>query len=78
MIAYFCQPSAPWQKGSFENSNGRIRRFLPSATYIAQVPRAKLMQLADRLNRTPRKCLAYRTPDEVLAEPVALVLEAGA
>ncbi len=27
MTAYFCQPSAPWQKGSVENSNGRVRRF---------------------------------------------------
>nr|WP_157968818.1 IS30 family transposase [Sphingomonas sp. FARSPH] len=76
MTAYFCQPSAPWQKGSVENSNGRIRRFLPSDTDIAQVPRGELEQLVDRLNRTPRKCLAYRTPGEVLAEQVALVLEA--
>jgi|APMI01.1.fsa_nt_gi IS30 family transposase len=76
MTAYFCQPSAPWQKGSVENSNGRIRRFLPSDTDIAQVPRGELEQLVDRLNRTPRKCLAYRTPDEVLAEQVALLLEA--
>ena len=76
MTAYFCQPSAPWQKGSVENSNGRIRRFLPSDTDIAQVPRAELEQLVDRLNRTPRKCLAYRTPGEVLAEQIDLALEA--
>ncbi|WP_231626246.1 IS30 family transposase [Novosphingobium sp. AAP83] len=25
MTSYFCKPSAPWQKGSVENSNGRIR-----------------------------------------------------
>lgn len=54
MAAYFCQPSAPWQKGSVENSNGRVRRFLPSNTDIAQVSRAELKQLVDRLNRTPR------------------------
>ena len=24
MTSYFCKPSAPWQKGSVENSNGRI------------------------------------------------------
>lgn len=32
MTSYFCMPSAPWQKGSVENSNGRIRRFLPLDT----------------------------------------------
>src|SRR3546814_10523525 len=26
MASYFCMPSAPWQKGSVENNNGRIRR----------------------------------------------------
>lgn len=77
MTAYFCQPSAPWQKGSVENSNGRIRRFLPSDTDIAQVSRAELEQLVDRLNRTPRNCLAYRTPGEILFEQIAMVLEAG-
>lgn len=59
-----------------ENSNGRVRRFLPSDTDIARLPRTELEQLVDSLNRRQRKCLAYRTPGEVLAEQVALVLEA--
>ncbi|WP_436017079.1 IS30 family transposase [Phenylobacterium sp. LjRoot219] len=29
MDAYFCAPQAPWQKGTVENTNGRLRRFLP-------------------------------------------------
>ncbi len=74
MIAYFCQPSAPWQKGSVENSNGRVRRFLPLETDIACVPTVEIEQLVDRLNRTPRKCLSYRTPSEVLAEQVSLAI----
>jgi IS30 family transposase len=30
MESYFCKPQAPWQKGTVENTNGRIRRYLPS------------------------------------------------
>lgn len=71
MTSYFCKPSAPWQKGSVENSNGRIRRFLPLDTDINQLSDADLTALAYRLNHTPRKCLGYRTPAEVLGEQIA-------
>lgn len=72
MTAYFCQPSAPWQKGSVENNNGRIRRFLPLDTDIARVSGTELRRLIERLNDTPRKCLGYRTPRDVIAEQIAI------
>lgn len=70
--SYFCKPQAPWQKGTVENTNGRLRRFLPSDTDIASVPPEKLLELSTRLNRIPRKCLGYRTPEDVLAEQIAV------
>jgi IS30 family transposase len=73
MTSYFCLPSAPWQKGSVENSNGRIRRFLPSDTDIALLSDKEIQAVVDRLNRTPRKCLGFRTPQEVLGEQIALL-----
>jgi IS30 family transposase len=36
--SYFCKPQAPWQKGSVENTNGRVRRFLSRDTDIAALP----------------------------------------
>jgi transposase, IS30 family len=66
MESYFCKPQAPWQKGSVENTNGRVRRFLSRDTDIAALPEEALLEICDRLNATPRKCLGYRTPKEVL------------
>ncbi len=64
--SYFCAPQAPWQKGTVENTNGRLRRFLPMDTDLAMKTEAELTALAHRMNATPRKCLAFKTPAEVL------------
>lgn len=70
MTSYFCKPSAPWQKGSVENSNGRIRRFLSLDTDITALPDSDLAAITQRLNNTPRKCLGFRTPAEVIGEQI--------
>jgi IS30 family transposase len=70
-VSYFCKPSAPWQKGSVENTNGRIRRFLPFDTDIAAISDRQLQEMVNRLNNTPRKCLGYQTPQEVLSQQLA-------
>lgn len=62
--SWFCDPSAPWQKGAVENSNKRIRRFLPSNTDLSHMSQATLNQITRMLNDQPRKCLGYRTPTE--------------
>src|SRR4051812_18462008 len=69
--AYFCDPHSPWQKGSVENLNGRVRHFLPRESPPEALARARLCRLADRLNDTPRRCLGYRTPREVFQQHLA-------
>jgi transposase, IS30 family len=71
LTSYFCDPHSPWQKGSVENANGRVRRFLPREAAPAALARARLRRLAERLNDTPRRCLGYRTPSEVLQQHLA-------
>jgi IS30 family transposase len=66
MDSYFCKPQAPWQKGTVENTNGRVRRFLSRDANIAALPEEALLEICDRFNGTPRKCLGYRIPKGVL------------
>jgi transposase, IS30 family len=70
-ISIYCDPHSPWQKGSVENANGRVRRFLPWEAEPAALARARLRRLAERLNDTPRHCLGYRTPSEVFQQHLA-------
>lgn len=62
--SYFCDTASPWQKGSVENSNGRVRRHLPLDTDLAQLSDAELLAITDAMNATPRKCLGFQTPQE--------------
>ncbi|MEY8800949.1 IS30 family transposase [Leisingera sp. XS_AS12] len=55
--AWFCDPQAPWQKGSVENLNKRARRYLPRDTPVAALSNRSMKAICDRLNGTPRKCL---------------------
>jgi transposase, IS30 family len=71
VASYFCDPHSPWQKGSVENANGRVRRFLPRHCEPGALGRTRLRRLADRLNDTPRRCLGYRTPREVFEAHLA-------
>lgn len=70
---FFCHPYHSWEKGTVENTNGLIRRYLPRDTDLRRVAQQELEAIAAELNHRPRKCLAFLTPAEVLfGRPVAL------
>lgn len=65
---YFCDPYSSWQKGSVENVNGIIRRFIPKGSNINDYSDREIRRIEDYLNHTPKKCLSYKTPYEVMTE----------
>jgi IS30 family transposase len=71
--SYFCDPYQSWQRGTVENTIGLVRRFLPKKTDLTQVDSGTLQKIERWINTLPRKCLNYRTPEEVFkAAGVAL------
>ena len=68
---YFCHAYHSWEKGTVENTNGRIRRYIPKGVSIDQLSEEQIKAVEDRLNSTPRKCLGYLTPYEKMREVIS-------
>ncbi|MGH2801548.1 MAG: IS30 family transposase [Thermoleophilaceae bacterium] len=65
---YFCDPHAPWQRGSNENTNGLLRQYFPKGTDFSAVTEDDLDAVADELNDRPRKRLSFHKPIEQIAD----------
>jgi len=66
MTTWFCDAYASWQKGGVENANGRLRRWLPRDIDLDAVSDQDIQEIAVTANLTPRKCLRYKTPFQVI------------
>jgi Transposase and inactivated derivatives, IS30 family len=71
VAVYFCDPQAPWQRGTNENTNGLLRQYFPRKTDLSGFDQVDLDAIAARLNARPRKTLGYETPADRLASIVA-------
>lgn len=71
---YFADPYSAYQRGSNEQVNGLIRRYLPKGTSFKHLSQRKIQQIVDMINNRPRKCLGYRTPNEFFQQQRELAL----
>ena len=68
-------PYHSWERGLNENTNGLIRQYLPKGTNFQSLTHQDVQNIMDKLNNRPKKCLAYKTPNQVffgINPPVAL------
>jgi IS30 family transposase len=65
MDIYFAHPYSSWERGTNENTNGLIRRFLPKGTDFNNVSVERLKEIENNLNNRPRKVLGFRTPNQM-------------
>lgn len=66
--AFFCDPYSSWQKGSVENVNKMLRRYLPKGCDLGMFDQSFVDAVCDRLNKKPRKILGYRSALQLAGE----------
>lgn len=70
---FFCNPYSSYEKGTVENTIGRVRRFIPKGADLSDYTAEEIQQIEDWLNHTPRKCLNYQTPYEIMQKNLRFI-----
>ena len=61
---YYAHPYASWERGTNENHNRLIRRWLPKGT--KKTTPKEVAFIEKWINNYPKKCLNYKSPREFL------------
>jgi len=72
MNVYYAHPYSSFERGTNENNNGLIRRFLPKGTKMEDITKEKVAEIQHWLNNLPRRILGGKTSKEVFLENLAL------
>jgi len=60
-LVYFAHPYSSWERGTNENQNRMIRRFIPKGSDISKISHQEIKKIEGWMNNYPRKILGYRT-----------------
>jgi IS30 family transposase len=69
-LLYFAHPFSAFERGSNENANRIIRRFIPKGADIGNYTLKRIKDIEDWMNRLPRESLGGRTAAEAQQEEI--------
>lgn len=64
---YYCHPYSSWERGSNENANRLIRRFIPKGTDIGKFTHEMIKFIEDWINNYPRRIFDYKSSYAMMA-----------
>lgn len=62
---YYAHPYSSWERGSNENTNKLIRRFIPKGTEIGGFTKGQIRAIEQWINNYPRKLFGYKSAKEM-------------
>ena len=60
-VAYYCHAYSAFERGSNENYNRFIRRFIPKGANIKKISKAAIQEIVDFINNYPRKMFGFQS-----------------
>lgn len=70
---FYAHPYASWERGSNENANRMIRRFIAKGRDIARFTHKAIQEVVCWINEYPRKLLDYLTPKQLFADEMKAI-----
>lgn len=65
LTCYYAHPYSSWERGSNENNNRLIRRFIPKGANISNYSNEQIKQIQNWMNNYPRRIFDYKTANEM-------------
>lgn len=62
---YYAHPYSAWERGSNENANKLIRRFVPKGTDIGKLTARDVSRIEQWINNYPRRMFGYKTANDI-------------
>lgn len=75
LSCFYAHAYSSWERGSNENLNGLIRRYLPKKTDFKTISDDDIKKIEYLLNSRPRKRFGWKTPYEVFYEKTGVALQ---
>lgn len=71
---YYCHPYASSERGSNENQNRFIRRFIPKGAAISNYSNRQIRDIEEYINNYPRKIFDFMTSNELFNEQLKKII----
>lgn len=65
---YYAHPYSSWERGTNENINKMIRRFIPKGTDIGIITEARIRRIEQWINNYPRRIFGYQSANEIASK----------
>ena len=70
---FFAHPYHSWERGLNENTNGLIRQYVPKGKDIDDLNDEDVAEIIEKINMRPKKCLGFKTPNQLFLQHQQLV-----